>query len=82
MLVWRAHKDTKTILWKAVEKDDRRGGGQDLFLKLSHARVAGGALRNPQKHGIFRRERRGVQTGVLRRVRKKFSSTAEQEERP
>lgn len=82
MLVRRTHKYRKPVLWKTMEKDDPRSGGQNLLFKLAHTTVSRRALRNPQKHGMFCDEDLHVNARALGHMRKKFTSRIEQEKGP
>jgi hypothetical protein len=85
MLVRRTHKDRNTILGKALNDDERRRRRQDLFLKFPHAGVSSCALGDTQQGGILGGEdfrSCTVDATVLRHVRQKFSSGAEQEKCP
>ena len=85
MLVGRAHKNPKTILGKAIENNERFGGGQDLLLKLTHTGISRCALRNAQQRGVLGSKEIHIDPNVgvrlLDCVGEKFSTAAEEKKR-
>ena len=63
-----------------MEKNDSRGGSQSLLLKLPHAAVSRGALRDTQKHGVLGGEGFDVNGRTLDRVRQQLPTCVKQED--